>query len=260
MSQSIRKILQRQRLALTAVATTMASVVVADQAIAEDYQNSLTLYGLVPWVDTEVTGSGDNSANSSATPGDIIDALDFTYMVAGESRFGKFSLLYDAIYTDLGESGTLGGPFAGRTTVDVKMQLATAALGYVLHEGNGKLLQGYGGVRIVDVSTDVGLVGGGPVGTGFDARIDKTWVDPIIGLRGRFEINDKVSWGGFTSIGGFGAGSDLSFDIFGGVEYAFSERFSANAGFRYMAFDYDGGTADLKLQMYGPVFGITMRF
>ncbi|MFX0542450.1 hypothetical protein ACEWPM_012045 [Roseovarius sp. S4756] len=232
----------------------------AGAAMAQEYQNSVTLYGLVPWVDTEVTGSGGNSANSSAKPGDIIDALDFTYMVAGESRFGKFSLLYDAIYTDLGESGTLGGPFAGQTNVDVKMQLASAALGYALYEENGKLLQGYGGIRVVDVRTDVGLVGGGPVGAAFDARIDKTWVDPMIGLRGRIELNEKVSLGGFASIGGFGVGSDISYDIFGGFEYALSDRFSANAGFRYLSFDYDGDTADLELEMYGPVAGITLRF
>jgi len=140
------------------------------------------------------------------------------------------------------------------------MLLATAALGYVLYEEDGTLIQGYGGLRVVDVSTDVSLAGGGPVGVGFDARVDKTWVDPIIGLRGRVALNEKVSLGGFASIGGFGVGSDLSFDIFGGVEYAFSDRFSANAGFRYMSFDYDGNNADLDLEMYGPVVGITMRF
>ena len=52
----------------------------------------------------------------------------------------------------------------------------------------------------------------------------------MIGLRGRVAISDKLSLGGFASIGGFGVGSDLSFDVFAGVDYAFSERFSANAG------------------------------
>ncbi|MEX2519822.1 MAG: hypothetical protein WD969_10875 [Paracoccaceae bacterium] len=260
MIRSIRKIPPLQGPVSTALAATVAIAMTAGAAMAQDYQNSLAIYGLVPWVDTEVTGSGGDSAESSVTPGDIMDSLEFGFMAAGESRFGKFSFLYDAIYTDLGESGTLGGPFAGTAKVDVKMLLATAALGYVLHEENGTLLQGYGGIRVVDVRTDVGLVGGGPVGAAFDARFDKTWVDPMIGLRGRVEINDKVSLGGFASIGGFGVGSDLSFDIFGGVEYAFSERFSANAGFRYMSFDYDAGNADLDLKMYGPVFGITMRF
>ena len=31
-------------------------------------------------------------------------------------------------------------------------------------------------------------------------------------------------------------------------------------GFRYMSFDYDAGNAELDLEMYGPVFGITVRF
>lgn len=246
------------RLASVATAVTMA--LAAGQATAQGYQNSVTLYGLIPWVNTEVTGSGGNSAESSVTPSDIIDALDFTFMVAGESRFGKVSFLYDTLYTDLSEKGALGGPFAGSAKLDVEMLLATAALGYVLHEGNGTLLQGYGGVRLVDVSTDVRLAGGGPVGAGFDAKVNDSWVDPIIGLRGRMALSEKVSVGGFASIGGFGVGSDLSFDIFGGLEYAFSERFSANAGFRYMSFDYEGDNADLDLEMYGPVVGITMKF
>ena len=140
------------------------------------------------------------------------------------------------------------------------MLLASAALGYVLHEENGTLLQGYGGIRVVDVTTDIRLVGGGPVGATFDARINETWVDPMIGLRGRVDISEKVSLGGFASIGGFGLGSDLAFDIFGGVDYAVSDRISANAGFRYMSFDYDAGNADLDLEIYGPVVGITIKF
>jgi len=260
MIRSIGKTLPLQAPVLSALTATAVMVMTAGAAMAQDYRNSVTLYGLVPWVDTEVTGSGGNSAKSSVTPGDIIDALDFSFMVAGESRFGKFSLLYDAIYTDLGEKGTLGGPFAGTAKVDLKMLLASAALGYVLHEENGTLLQGYGGIRVVDVTTDIRLVGGGPVGAEFDARIDDTWVAPMIGLRGRVEISEKVSLGGFASIGGFGVGSDLSFDIFAGVDYAISDRISANAGFRYMSFDYDAGNADLDLEIYGPVVGITIKF
>jgi len=105
---------QNKMAGLARVATAVTMVMAAGQATAQDYQNSVTLYGLIPWVDTEVTGSGGNSAESSATPGDIIDALDFGFMLAGESRFGKVSLLYDAIYTDLGEKGQSAGHSQGR--------------------------------------------------------------------------------------------------------------------------------------------------
>jgi opacity protein-like surface antigen len=164
------------------------------------------------------------------------------------------------MYTDLSQKGTIAGPFAGPAKLGVEMLLATASLGYVLQEQPGALVQGYGGLRVVDIETDIRLAGGGPLGGTFDARMDDTWIDPLIGLRGRVTLTDKVSLGGFASIGGFGVGSDLSFDIFGGVEYAFSKRFSANAGFRYLSFDYDGGDADLDLEMYGPVVGVTLRF
>jgi outer membrane protein W len=243
-----------------AMAATVAAICAAGGAQAQEWQNSITFYGVIPWVDTEVTGTGGNSVESLAKPDDIIGALDFTYMMAGEHRYGNVSFLHDVMYSNLGESGTLGGPFAGSASVDVEMLIATAALGYVLHEDDHTMLQGYGGIRYVSIETGVSAAGGGPVGVGFDASVDKDWVDPIVGLRGRVKLNDKVSMGGFANVGGFGAGSELSVDLFGGFEYAINARFGANFGFRYTYIDYEGDRAELKLQQYGPVLGLTVRF
>ncbi len=243
-----------------AAAATLAVILAAGSARAQEWQNSLTFYGVIPWVDTEITGTGGNSVESLANPGDIISSLDFTYMAAGEFRYGNVSFLHDLMYSNLGESGTLGGPFAGRGKVDVEMLLATAALGYVLHEDNDTMLQGYGGIRYVNIETKVSAVGGGPVGAGFDASVDEDWVDPVVGLRGRVKIADKVSLGGFANVGGFGVGSELTFDVFGGLEYAINERFSTNVGFRYTYIDYEAERAELKLQQYGSVLGLTVRF
>lgn len=258
-------LIDMKKFRIPTLATTVAAlavVVVAGSAEAQEYRNSLTFYGVIPWVDTELTGTGGNSVDSLAKPNDIIDALDFTYMIAGENRFrnSKISFLHDVMYSNLGENGTLGGPFAGSASVDVEMLIATAALSYVLYEQDGKMLQGYGGVRYVSIETDISAAGGGPVGVGFDASLDKDWVDPIVGLRARVTVNDKVTLGGFANIGGFGAGSELSVDVFGGVEYAFTKRFSGNAGFRYTYIDYEGDRAELKLQQYGPLLGVTVRF
>lgn len=244
----------------TAMTVAALGSITVTGAKAEEWRNSATLYGLIPWVNTEITGARGNSIESRVTPSDIIDALDFSFMATGEFRRGKLSILYDVMYSDLGQSGTLGGPFAGDASLDVEMWFATAALGYILYEDETRFLQGYGGARFVDISTSAAFEGGGPIGASFDATIDASWVDPVIGLRGRLAISETLAFGGSANVGGFGVGSDLSADVYGGFEYAINDRFSANAGLRYLYIDYEGDNADLVMRQYGPVIGITMRF
>ena len=93
-----------------------------------------------------------------------------------------------------------------------------------------------------------------------DADRDLDWWDPVIGVRGQIPLTRSLTAEGIADIGGFGDGSQFTWEIFAGLGYAISERFSANAGFRYVSIDYDGGNAELDLNMYGPVLGFTVRF
>ena len=110
-------------------------------------------------------------------------------------------------------------------------------------------------------SADVKIKGGGPVGVVVNANSDVDWWDPVIGLRGRMPLTKKLSANGFADIGGFGAGSEFTWEVFGGLDYAFTDTISANAGFRYLSIDYETSSkADVKMEIYGPVIGMTVRF
>lgn len=65
---------------------------------------------------------------------------------------------------------------------------------------------------------------------------------------------------GNGNIGGFGAGSEPTWDVYGGLQYAISDRTIWNLGFRYIRIDYRASNGDIDMDMYGPVFGITMKF
>ena len=82
----------------------------------------------------------------------------------------------------------------------------------------------------------------------------------MIGLRGRAPLTQRLSAGGFADIGGFGAGSDFTWEVYAGLDYAFTDHISAVAGFRYISINYEEGGTDLKLDTYGPVLGATLRF
>jgi opacity protein-like surface antigen len=91
-------------------------------------------------------------------------------------------------------------------------------------------------------------------------RVERHWWDHAIGVRGGAPITEKLSASGFADIGGFGVGSQFSWEIYAGLDYAFTEHVSAIAGFRYLSIDYDESGAELDLQTYGPVIGATVRF
>lgn len=239
----------------------LAAALLPSAALADEWSGSVTIYGWLPWMDLEATpNNGSGSTSISLDPVDILDALKFTFMAAGDVHYGRIGLLHDFIYTDLGSSGRLSGPFASKVDVDVKMLLATMALGYQVYVEDGKLIEPYAGVRYVDIKTDITIKGGGPVGLNKSADVDVDWWDPVIGVRGRAPLTEKLSAIGFADIGGFGAGSEFTWEVFGGLDYAFSPNFSANAGFRYLSIDYEGSKADIDMDMYGPVIGATLRF
>ena len=69
----------------------------------------------------------------------------------------------------------------------------------------------------------------------------KTWFDPMVGLQLRTPENGS-RWHAqvYTEIGGFGAGSDFTWQIFPTVGYKFSDRFSLEVGYRWLDLDADG--------------------
>ncbi|MCJ7830866.1 MAG: hypothetical protein MUP74_05705 [Desulfobacterales bacterium] len=244
-----------------AASLALAAALLPSAAPADEWSGSATLYGWLPWMDLKSTpNNGSGSTSISLDPIDILDALKFTFMAAGDVHYGRIGLLQDFIYTALGSSGTLSGPFSSKVDVDVKMLLSTTALGYQVYVEDGKLIEPFAGVRYVNMKTDITITGGGPLGLSRSADVDVDWWDPVIGVRGRAPLTEKLSASGFADIGGFGAGSKFTWEVFGGLDYAFTDRVSANAGFRYLSIDYESGKADVKMDMYGPVLGMTVRF
>jgi opacity protein-like surface antigen len=58
----------------------------------------------------------------------------------------------------------------------------------------------------------------------------------------------------------FGVGSQFSWEVYAGLDYAVTDHISAVAGFRYLSVNYEDGGAELKLDTYGPVLGATLWF
>jgi hypothetical protein len=92
------------------------------------------------------------------------------------------------------------------------------------------------------------------------------WVDPFVGLRVRHQLAPGKELEFLGDIGGFGVGSDFTWQLFGGYSFDFSvwqTELHGLVGYRALAIDYtqDGPSKNnLDLILHGPVVGLSFRW
>jgi opacity protein-like surface antigen len=195
---------------------------------------------------------------------DILDVLDFGFMTAVEIRKGRMGFLFDAMYMNLSDSADVrsaNGAVSVSAEAEVKQtMLAFAAAWRVLEERAA--LDVVGGLRYskidVDVDIDVRLFGGPSGSVGRSG--DKDWVDPYLGLRLIVPVAGGLSLVGYVDAGGFGVGSDFTWQGLAGLEYALSESFIATFGYRYLKVDYDKDGFRYDMVNDGLYAGMTLAF
>jgi hypothetical protein len=87
------------------------------------------------------------------------------------------------------------------------------------------------------------------------------WIDPFVGLRARYNLSDRFYAVAKADIGGFGLGTELVWQAYGGLGCQLSHSIATELGYRYFSLDYSGSsdlTADM--QMSGIVLSLLIRF
>lgn len=65
-----------------------------------------------------------------------------------------------------------------------------------------------------------------------------SWADPLIGLRGRLNLNKVFYLAGETDVGGFGIGSDITFQAYGGIGCELTRNLFSEVGYRFLYDDF----------------------
>ncbi len=93
------------------------------------------------------------------------------------------------------------------------------------------------------------------------------WVDPFVGLRVRHELSPGHELQFLGDVGGFGAGSDLTWQLFAGYAFDFTVAHAmlhGVLGYRALAVDYSEGSGlnqnNIDLILHGPVAGLSFRW
>jgi hypothetical protein len=85
------------------------------------------------------------------------------------------------------------------------------------------------------------------------------WFDPYVGLRGRYNFTDRLYATAKGDIGGFGIGSDLTWQAEAALGWQVTARVFAEAGYRALGIDYedDGLTYDTITHGAQVTLGVT---
>jgi hypothetical protein len=123
------------------------------------------------------------------------------------------------------------------------------------------------GARYTYLDTKIDFEG---VFSGFVNNIDedKSWFEPLLGVRTIWDLNERWVLTMAGDIGGVAFGSDFAWSASGLIGYQFSlfgiDNARVFAGYRALSQDYTDGSGDDKFQwdvtLHGPILGMGIRF
>lgn len=186
----------------------------------------------------------------------VMKNFDGGIMGAGELRYDRYLMFVDLIASKISPNKTLypAGAPAG-VKVDSSAFIGLAAAGYRLIDDPSYSLDAFAGVRGFAMKNALRLQL--MPGT-LKLSESEQWVDGVVGARLRVNLTQSLY---ATTIGFVGkGGSRYEWDVFGGLGYAFNERWSAFAGYRAMKVDYRNGNFIYNALQQGPVLGFNARF
>ena len=187
----------------------------------------------------------------------IFDNLKFTFMGLVEVGKGRWSFMSDLFYARL-------EPSASTQLADFDSQIeqfiGNFAVFYRIIETPTTRVDTYGGARVNWMETDVDIQGKGPLGKNFSESGDKTWVDPIIGVRLHHDLTDKFFIRALADIGGFGISSDITWQAMVSLGYRVTENASLGLGYRGLGTDYTSGSTTYDVISHGLLLGLEYRF
>ncbi len=190
---------------------------------------------------------GDGSADSSPpTSIDVWGELSGAFMIRGEVRTRSgFTFLADGLTLTLKDEDGF---------TQTRTEATMGELGIAVPIADGARVDAIAGVRRIDLDFDVEL---GGVATG-SAGAD--WIDPWIGARGNFDLGDDWSVLVRGDVGGFGVGSDFTWQAAASFDVALSDTFHLEFGYRAISIEFDDDDLEFAALIHGPLLGLAIVF
>jgi hypothetical protein len=235
------------------IAASGLALAVAMPAMAqdEDWHFRVAPYVILPSMDGDVVVRG-REAEVDVGPEDIFSHLNLGFQGYFEASNGAVGLALDVIYMNLDASDD------DRLA---EIDATQSAITPMVFARVAPQVDLYVGARFNSIGGDADFQG--PLGLQ-TVEQDKSWIDPLVGVRFATPIGEKWNLEISGDVGGFGVGSDIAINLWPMVGYEISGNAQLAFGYRVLYTDYDSG-AGANLFAYdvltmGPVLGAVIEF
>jgi hypothetical protein len=164
----------------------------------------------------------------------------------------------DVEFVSLGDDKATPGPLFSSADAKIKTFVFTPEVGYKIYNDpdKGNFVQLLGGTRIWHISSDVTF--NAVILPAAQINLSRSWVDGVIGLRGKAALSEKVFFMGRFDVGG--GGSKFTYQVFGGLGYNINEKIALVGGYRALDVNYDKNNFLYDTNQRGPILGIGFKF
>ena len=179
---------------------------------------------------------------------ELVENLRFGGFVSLAATKGQWGFWADLEYISLKGSGS------GRVPVDLILDTLIGELDATYSPSPGSSLRFVGGVRLFDVSQSL-VVSDDPA-----AEVSTTVVDPIVGAVGTWDLGENWVYQMRGDIGGFGVGSEFTYQLMLEFQWQISESVGLPFGYRVLSYQIRQDSLWLDTRLSGLFAGLDFRF
>jgi hypothetical protein len=227
----------------------------ASPAVESDWHLDIAPYLWFPGVHGTVGGPrGEASVHASAA--DLLSHLRFGLMGLADLRYKRVLMPVDVMWVRLGDDAALPGPglLAISANVEASEFLLTPKIGYRVIDREKIKIDALTGFRFWHVGQNLQF---NPSLLGLTFSGSQNWVDPLVGGRILAALSPKARLTIAGDVGGWGAGSQLDYQIVGLLGYQIKPKWTLVAGYRYLDVNYRSGPV-FDIAMSGVTFGVNI--
>jgi hypothetical protein len=220
---------------------------------------------------------------------DIVEESDTLVALMGdfEARNGPIALFTDVVWSKIGVSGGnirsralapgVTGTLGTSLNLDIEMAIVEVGGAYEVARSGPLAFDLLGGARYWYQQADLSFAVAAAVDIGdlqiagaraFARSGSVDWLDPMIGARIRYTVAPGHELLLRGDIGGFGVGSDFSWQAIGAYGFELGTyqgiTFSGVVGYRALYVDYVQGEGrrryEFDMLQHGPILGLSARF
>jgi len=206
---------------------------------------------------------GAPAAPIDVSPGDAVADTETSLMLLIDAKRGPHGVFADFLYSDVqSDEELVPAPINLALQSITKTTIFSLAYQYEIFNQDQVVIDVLLGARYWNIDSELrfGSGTGGPL-DGRRVDNDESWIDPVMGVKGRMPLgSSKFYIEGGAGLGGFGIGSDLFHEFNGAIGYQWNKAIGTAIGYRMFDVDYEDDGFIYDAGQQGWQLGLTWAF